>query len=712
MNAERKGVGIRVGLEGGEVVKRGFNEIADSGKKMFAELAVGSKVAAPGIESLNAGSKGLQEGLAGVEGAGGLAARGLGLASIASVGATAALAAVTAAVLQAREAMKFADELADQARAVGVSTDALQEYQYVLEATGGSGSDAAKALGDFREKFGAARAELSREAVSPFKALGLSADDLKHFPTAEAALAEVVKRIGELSDAAEQAAIAEKLGLEPLLPALQMGADAIANLRQEAHELGVVMDAELVRRAAEAQDEFDTLSKVIDVQLKSAIVDLAPVITATIGLVADLARAFSDMADAWRDLDSKSTRGLEAQLSKARIERDKLGIQDMLADPARTPNAEFIQTQRTLEMGRLEAQIFDLEQRLAQRDAASRPATPTGSGSLRGSISSPRRAAAAGPKGLTEEEKAAGLAALKLEQDLAVARAEGNELLIERLQTLKFINEQAEKYVKLGMSEADARAQADYDAMRREAAAERKRQEDLFGKSVVDVGSSPNVDSQAPDLVIGPDGKAWTPEQKAAWARSVGEATADGLDYVLNGGDIGDWILQLFYRNALEGLSAAMAEGLNNADFSAMGGDANGNWLLSAVQWTGSIFAGQPQGRAAGGPMGQGYNFGEHGRPELGMFSNGFVADHDTTQRMLVDAVAQANQASGARGGGGAQRIEMHVSTDLKIPPGYIPDAGLRALFAQHQQQTVALIAENIGPMARIQQSQDYELKE
>lgn len=602
--------------------------------------------------------------------------------------------------------MQYADELSDTARAIGVTTEALQEYQYVLKKSGQEEEDAARALSDFREKFGAARAELSKEAVNPFRALGLSAEDLKAFPTVEAALADVIARIGELSSTAEQAAIAEKLGLEPMLPAIQMGAAAIADLRREAHELGVVMDGELVRRAADAQDEFETLSKVIDIQLKSAIVDLAPAITMIIGLVADLARAFGDMADAWRDLDSKSTRGLQRELSKARVERDKLGIQDLMSGPARTPNAQFIQDQRTNEMGRLDVRIFDLEQRLGAREAASGTPPRTGGSSLRPPTRSGGRS---GPKGLTAEEKAEGLAALELEHQLALARASGNEELATRLETQRLITAEAEKLVKFGRSEAEALAEATAYAERlaisREIAAEKKRQDAAFQKSIVDPGSSPNLSDGLPTLVIGPDGQGWSPEQKDAWARSVGDATADGLDYALNGGDIGEWILRLFYRNALQGLSNAMAQAANSADFGG-GEGGGGSWWSTALKWGSKIFGGQQQGRAAGGAMGQGYSFGEHGRPEIGMFSNGYVADHEATQRMLVEAISQAG-----RGSGGPQRIDLHLTSVMQVPAGYTPPEGLAQLMAQNRQQTIALLAEKVGPLASAQQQQAYDLK-
>lgn len=711
--SDRKGVGIRVGLEGDEVVKRGFDDIADSGKKMFAELATGTRVAAPGINTVNQGAKDMQGSVGGMAGQAGLAGRALGLMSVAALGATSALAGAVMAVEQARQAMDYADELSGTAKALGVTTDALQEYRFVMQSVGKDEEDAAKALESFREKFGAARAEMSKGALKPFEALGLSASDLKGFASTEDALGEVTKRISELSNEAEQAAIAEKLGLSPMLPALQMGADAIADLRQEAHALGVVMDAELVERAADAKDEFETVSKVIRVQLMQSFVDLAPAIVTTLNLVADLARAMSDMADAWRDLDSKSQRGLEKRLSDLRVKRDELGIQDLMAGEARTPNAQFINDQRIRDMGALEVQIFDVEQRLAERERA-RPAAG-GARDLTPPAGRVRSGGGrTGPKGLTDAEKAEGLESLALEQQLAVARAEGNKVLEERLELLKFVNDQTEKYIKFGKDPATARDLAEYDAMRRSVAAEKRAQDEAFRRGVVavDVDSNPNLLPGAPNLRIGPDGNAWTPEQQQAWAESVGDATIDGLDYALNGGDIGDWIEREFYRGALEGLRDAIIQALSEADFSQFntGGEGSG-WLDTAVKVAGSIFGGA-QGRAAGGDLtgGGNYRLGEHNRPELAMFGDGYVANHEATQRMLTEAMGQANAASGARGGSSG-RTDIHVSARLEVPAGYIPDAQMGNLFRQFETRIVSSLASRVGPLATVQQAENFQLK-
>jgi hypothetical protein len=70
------------------------------------------------------------------------------------------------------------------------------------------------------------------------------------------------------------------------------------------------MDADLVKRGGELNDKFETVSKVIDVQLKSALVDLGPVLVGLLQLVADLAKEAGAVADAFKVIEQKRTETL------------------------------------------------------------------------------------------------------------------------------------------------------------------------------------------------------------------------------------------------------------------------------------------------------------------------------------------------------------------------------------------------------------------
>ena len=249
-------------------------------------------------------------------------ARGIG-ASIGSM-VTTALAAISSlitvlslaaagALNLGLQGLRMADDIANSARGIGIGTDALQEWRHVAKATGGEARDADQALDKFATKLSQARAGTSKDAVKAFGFLNMGRDELRGLGSTEQALDKVTDAIKNLKSEADRAAMAEALGLGSLSVALRDGAVDIADLRDEARQLGVVMDANMIERASRAQGEFDTLSQIIDVNLKSAFVDMAPAIIGVINLVAQLASALGNAMDAFRDYEDKTERGLASQ---------------------------------------------------------------------------------------------------------------------------------------------------------------------------------------------------------------------------------------------------------------------------------------------------------------------------------------------------------------------------------------------------------------
>ena len=232
--------------------------------------------------------------------------------------------AVTAAFNLGLQGMKMADDIANSARKIGVGTDALQEWRYVAQKTGGDARDADQALDKFATKLAQATAGTSRSASGAFKSLGFDQTDLKGFKSTEDALDAVADAIKDLKSEAERAAITEALGLGGLSNALRDNAVDVASLRDEARALGIVMDAEMIQRASDAQGQLDTLAQIIDVNLKSAFIDLAPVIVRAIELVAQLAGDLAAALDQWRDLETKTGRGLQSERAKLVAERDAI----------------------------------------------------------------------------------------------------------------------------------------------------------------------------------------------------------------------------------------------------------------------------------------------------------------------------------------------------------------------------------------------------
>lgn len=213
---------------------------------------------------------------------------------VAGLAAAAGIAALAVASQQTIAAMKFADEIDDAAQKLNIGTTALQEYRFAMTEVGGEAKDADTALASFSETLGLAQSGLSPKALKVFTSLGFTKEQVDSWHTAQEALPHIADAIANLNNETEKSAAAAKTGLGPMLPLLREGSAGFEDAAKKAHALGLVMDADLVRKGAEANQQFESLSQVIDVQLKSAFVELSDEIVDFTGHVADALKALND----------------------------------------------------------------------------------------------------------------------------------------------------------------------------------------------------------------------------------------------------------------------------------------------------------------------------------------------------------------------------------------------------------------------------------
>lgn len=253
--------------------------------------------------------------------------------------AAAGLAAVAVAGTQAVQAMAFADEIDDAAQKLMIGTDALQEYRFAMTEVGGEAKDADSAIESFNKTLGTAQSGLSPKAMKGFAALGFTKAQLQSYSSGEELLSEVARRIADLSKESEQAAVAEKLGLGAMLPLLREGAAGMEALRQKARDMGIVMDAELVAKGAQANQEFETMARVIDVELKSAFVGLSDEVVGFTRHLADALKALNDFLGKYNEHNAKVGTmfpGLDEAVSR----RDGFGALGILGRGFITGDAE------------------------------------------------------------------------------------------------------------------------------------------------------------------------------------------------------------------------------------------------------------------------------------------------------------------------------------------------------------------------------------
>lgn len=244
------------------------------------------------------------------EGTAQASAGGIGRATkLMAAGVAALTAAFTAGLAMALQfgqaSLKMADTLENSARRIGISTTALQEWQYVARKTGEDAGSVSGALETFANKFEQASAGISKQSLDAFKAIGFDQPQLRSFASVEDALDAVIDRIGELSSASDRAAIAEKLGLGPLATALQEGADEVARLRDEAAALGFVLSEEVIAKGAAAQGQLEDLAQVIGIQMAEAFINLSDEVIAFSGHVADAIKKLNEFSASYSEARQK-----------------------------------------------------------------------------------------------------------------------------------------------------------------------------------------------------------------------------------------------------------------------------------------------------------------------------------------------------------------------------------------------------------------------
>lgn len=195
--------------------------------------------------------------------------------------AAVAFAGATAAVELARSVGQQATEVERQALLLNLTRREYQEWQHVAQQFGADGRSLVDSFLQIND--GAQRAlDGSKEMTETFASIGISTRQLKGLNPGQ--LFELIAdRVAVATDRqAAMAAVSQLLGEEAarkLGPALMRGSAAIRAMREEAHELGVVMDDEALATAKEAQTQWRRLTAVARGLRNELGVRLAPAIT-------------------------------------------------------------------------------------------------------------------------------------------------------------------------------------------------------------------------------------------------------------------------------------------------------------------------------------------------------------------------------------------------------------------------------------------------
>ncbi|MDF2881672.1 MAG: hypothetical protein K0R54_2229 [Clostridiaceae bacterium] len=165
----------------------------------------------------------------------------------------------------ANSALESADNLIKLADQTGLTTTELQELQYVggqvgveLDTIAGAQAKLTKAMSGARDGTGA--------QADAFKTLGISVTDANgQLRNAQDVMGETLNKLNGIENETERDALSMaifgKSAME-LNPLMKLGADGIAEMKQNAHDMGIVMDEETIASLDNFGDSMEGLKSV------------------------------------------------------------------------------------------------------------------------------------------------------------------------------------------------------------------------------------------------------------------------------------------------------------------------------------------------------------------------------------------------------------------------------------------------------------------
>jgi hypothetical protein len=214
-------------------------------------------------------------------------------------------------VSQISDVAKGMASIGDEAKRAGVSMQAFQELKFVAEQNRigiDSMVDGLKEMSLRADEFAVTGKGSAAEA---FQRLGYGAAELQtKLKDPSALLLEIIGRLGRL-DKAAQIRVADEIfggsGGERFVELINQGEAGIRKTIDRAHELGVVMSDDVIKKAAELDRRFNEIANTVGTALKSAIVSAAD--------------SLAEFIDGFRAFENQRSATLDTQMKKLGLER-------------------------------------------------------------------------------------------------------------------------------------------------------------------------------------------------------------------------------------------------------------------------------------------------------------------------------------------------------------------------------------------------------
>lgn len=162
----------------------------------------------------------------------------------------------------AKDTAAYTDNIDKMSQKLGMSRKGFQEWDYILSQNGASIDSmkmGMKTLTNSLDKV----SQSGSTAGTAFERLGISYDDLQG-KSQEEVFEMTVKALQGVQDETERAALANQLfgrSGQELAPLLNAGVGSVDELKQKAHDLGLVLDDETIDAGVNMTDALDTMHR-------------------------------------------------------------------------------------------------------------------------------------------------------------------------------------------------------------------------------------------------------------------------------------------------------------------------------------------------------------------------------------------------------------------------------------------------------------------
>ena len=351
MAETKRGVILRLSADGTEQVKAALRALGKDGEEALRKVERSAKTVPPQLRLVNTASLEAQRGMQGLAARGGAATSalaGLGkIGLVAGAGLAAVGLAIGGAMRVAREAVREFDELAKTIRDLGLDSDTFQGLSFAALEQGIPEDQLNDALRTYQVKAGEA-ALGTGDLVEKLKLLDPELlKNIQSAATFDERLRLMFDGLARMPEGAERARLAVVAFGESNIRVGQLAAEGAAGIDrfvERARDLGLVIHREVLKNAEEMENRLGIAAKVVDINLKQAFVDLAPVIVVAAEKIAGVARAISSVIDMTRAIEDRVVLGpLRDDLAATNDEIKKLvASRDEIMREGITPAAEWM----------------------------------------------------------------------------------------------------------------------------------------------------------------------------------------------------------------------------------------------------------------------------------------------------------------------------------------------------------------------------------